>query len=85
MGFAWRQVRPRSGEEEVDVNAEEAAALAVALTAGLAALEGAWPRWEALRVSLGPVLAAGERQLATGRFAVARGAWSREAGLLAQS
>ena len=42
--FAWRQARRRGVEEDVDINAEEAAAFALVLSAGRAALEGEWHR-----------------------------------------
>ena len=83
--FAWRQVRRRRTEEEVDINAEEGAALAFALAAGLAAASGAWHRWEALAEGRGPELPCSERRLVAAKFAIARGAWSQEASLRQQS
>ena len=83
--FAWRQVRWRGAEEDVDINAEEGAALAFALAAGLAAASGAWHRWEALAEGRRPELPCSERQVVAAKFATARGAWSREASLRQQS
>ena len=69
----------------MDINAEEGAALAFALAAGLAAASGAWQRWEDLAEGRGPELPDCERQLVAAKFAIARGAWSQEASQRQQS